>query len=124
VELNGLVTQTADSEIQLNLKNGRNTLKISTNLPCQGTYEDSFFISSKPIVYPNPVGASTKVFLNGIIGEVEVQVFSANGRLVHQQVKETNGNELEMDFSTLPTGAYYMSIQSLDIKEVFKLIKE
>lgn len=124
VELNGLTTQTEDSEIQLNLKTGRNTLKVSTNLPCQGTYEESFFISSKPIVYPNPVGANTRIFLNGIIGEVEIQVFSSNGRLVRTDVKETNGNELEMDFSALPTGAYYMNIQSSGIKEVFKLIKE
>lgn len=124
VELNGLTTQTEDSEIQLNLKTGLNTLKVSTNLPCQGTYEESFFISSKPIVYPNPVVANTRVFLNGITGEVDIKVFSSDGRLVMTDVKEANGGEFEMDFSSLSIGTYYMSIQSSEIKEVLKLIKE
>lgn len=125
VELNGLTTQTENSEIQLSLKTGRNTLKVSTNVPCQGTYEESFFISSKPIVYPNPVGANTRIFLNGIAREViNIKVFSSDGRLIMTDVRDVNGNEFEMDFSSLSTGAYYMNIQSSEIKEVFKLIKE
>ncbi|MEX0359948.1 MAG: proprotein convertase P-domain-containing protein, partial [Allomuricauda sp.] len=46
IELNGLATQTLDNEIQLELKEGRNTLKVSTGLDCQGIYEESFFVSS------------------------------------------------------------------------------
>ncbi|WP_420321277.1 reprolysin-like metallopeptidase [Flagellimonas sp.] len=124
VELNGLVTQTTASSIQLELKEGLNTLKVFTNLPCQGTFEDSFFISSKPILYRNPVGADTRVFLNGFVGEVDVHVFSANGQLVMKTTKRVEGNELEMDFSGLHTGIYYMRIRGSEINEEFKLIKE
>lgn len=124
VELNGLVTQTQESEISLELKNGLNTLKVYTDLPCQGSYEETFFIASKPIVYPNPIDNETKVFLNGLVGEVNVQVFSANGRLVLRDTRTVNGNELEMDFSLLPIGIYYLNIQGSEIREVFKLIKE
>ena len=124
VELNGLVTQTKDSEIQMELKNGINRLKVFTNLPCQGTFEETFFSSSKPILYPNPVGAVTKVFLNGYTGQVKVELFSANGRHVLTDTKSVNGNELEMDFSLLSTGVYYMNIHTTELKETFKLIKE
>ncbi|AWX44909.1 hypothetical protein HME9304_01914 [Flagellimonas maritima] len=124
IELNGLVTQTEASQTQLNLKNGFNTLKISTSLPCQGVYEETFFISSEPIVYPNPVNERTKVFLNGLTGNLDIQVFSANGRLVLTDKREINGIELEMDFSVLSTGIYYMSIQSKGTNKVIKLIKE
>ncbi len=124
VELNGLVTQTQESEINLELKNGLNLLKVYTDLPCQGSYEETFFISSKPIVYPNPIGSDTKIFLNGLVGEVDVQVFSADGRLILKTNRRVNGNELEMDFSSLSIGIYYLNIQGAEIQEVFKLIKE
>ncbi|MGW9684986.1 reprolysin-like metallopeptidase [Flagellimonas sp. 2504JD1-5] len=124
VELNGLVTQTTESEIQLELKEGLNTLKVFTNLPCQGAFEDTFFVSSKPILYRNPVGADTRVFLNGFVGDLDIQVFSTNGQLVIRTTKRVEGNELEMDFSGLHTGIYYMKIRGSEINEEFKLIKE
>ncbi len=125
IELNGLVTQTLDSEIQLELKEGLNTLKVSTNLPCQGTYEDTFFISSKSILYRDAVDAhKRKVFLNGFAGNLDVQVFSSNGQLVLKTKKQVNGNDLELDFSGFQTGVYYMRIHGTGLKEEFKLIKE
>ncbi|WP_422861709.1 reprolysin-like metallopeptidase [Flagellimonas sp. W118] len=124
IELNGLVTQTTSAEIQLELKEGLNTLKVFTNLPCQGAYEDAFFISSKPILYRNPVGADTRVFLNGFVGDLDIHVFAANGQLVMKTARRVEGNELEMDFSALQTGIYYMRIQGSEINEEFKLIKE
>ncbi len=124
VELNGLVTQTEESNIQLDLKEGLNTLRVFTNLPCQGSYEDSFFFSSAPILYPNPVEATSNVFLNGYTGDVDVQVFTANGRLVINEMKRANGTDLEVDFSSLPAGVYYMRIRSAEVRKEFKLIKE
>ena len=125
VELNGLVTQTEDSEIQLDLKDGVNTLKVFTNLPCQGTYEKAFFVSSEPILYRDPVYVNKKkVFLNGYVGEVNVHVFSTNGQLVLKTVESVNGNDLELDFSGFSIGIYYMSIRGLGINKDFKLIKE
>ncbi|MBS9462736.1 proprotein convertase P-domain-containing protein [Flagellimonas sp. 389] len=124
IELNGLVTQTENSQIQLNLKNGLNTLKVFSNLPCQGSYEQTFFFSSRPVVYPNPVDERTKVFLNDLTGEIDIQVFSDNGRLVLSDKKRVEGNELEIDFSSLSTGVYYLSIAGSGIWETIKLIKE
>ncbi|WP_232520910.1 reprolysin-like metallopeptidase [Flagellimonas nanhaiensis] len=125
VELNGLVTQTRESKIQLQLLEGRNMLRVYTDLPCQGTHEETFFFSSKPILYPNPVEENqAQVFLNGHIGSVEVEVFAMNGRLIIKSEKQTNGNDLEMDFSILPTGMYLLRITTNGVSEVIKLIKE
>ncbi|MEM7484211.1 MAG: reprolysin-like metallopeptidase [Bacteroidota bacterium] len=124
IELNGLVTQTENSQIQLNLKNGLNTLKVFSNLPCQGSYEQTFFFSSRPVVYPNPVDERTKVFLDDLTGEIDIQVFSDNGRLVLSDQQRVEGNELEIDFSSLATGVYYLSVAGSGIRETIKIIKE
>ncbi|MEO0901602.1 MAG: T9SS type A sorting domain-containing protein [Bacteroidota bacterium] len=124
VELNGLVTQTEDSQIQLDLRDGLNTLNVTTNLPCQGNFLRTFVIGSVGILYPNPVGAETKLFLNQFTGNVNLKVFSAAGRLVMEDNKTINGSELVMDFSSLATGAYYLRIEGEGFNDAFKMIKQ
>src|SRR5690606_34423989 len=65
VELNGRVHRTTSPSLQLKLREGNNTLKIYSDLPCQGTIERQLFHSTKPILSPNPVQSTTKVHLNG-----------------------------------------------------------
>ncbi len=124
VELNGVVTQTDNSQIELDLRDGLNTLNVSTNLPCQGTYAETFVIGSVGILYPNPVGEETKLFLNGITGTLNMKVFSTTGRLVMEDNESINGNELIMDFSSLSTGVYYLRIEGDGFSDVFKMIRE
>src|SRR5690606_23513055 len=78
VELNGLVTQTELSKTQMTLKEGVNTLRVYSNLPCQGVFEKTFFYSSRPILSPNPVDAVTEVYLGGFVGDVGIEIFSVN----------------------------------------------
>ncbi|WP_222983051.1 reprolysin-like metallopeptidase [Flagellimonas meishanensis] len=123
VELNGLVTQTEESKITIPLAEGRNSLKVYTNLPCQGTFEESFLFTSRPILYPNPVFASGTIFLNGYSGPVGIEVFSMIGRLSMSDTVQVNGNQLELDFSALASGTYVLRVKTNNATEVFKLIK-
>nr|WP_298995169.1 zinc-dependent metalloprotease family protein [uncultured Allomuricauda sp.] len=123
VELNGLVTQTEDLEIELNLKNGLNTLRVSTGLPCQGTFVRTFVVGSVGILYPNPVDEETKLFVNELRGDVNLKVFSATGRLVMEDNRTISASELVMDFSSLSTGTYYLRIEGEGFNDVYKLIK-
>ncbi|MFC4221344.1 reprolysin-like metallopeptidase [Flagellimonas marina] len=123
VELNGLVTQTQSSKIQLPLAEGKNVLKVYSNLPCQGVVEKTFFYSSRPILSPNPVDATTEIYLNGFDGEIRIQIFSANGRLVKTDYRSVNGNTLELDLSFLSKGVYYLGVEKMGVSEMFKFIK-
>ncbi|WP_108245311.1 reprolysin-like metallopeptidase [Muricauda brasiliensis] len=123
VELNGLVTQTEESRVQLALKEGTNTLKVYSNLPCQGVIEETLFYSSRPIISPNPVDAITSVYMAGYEGDVSVQIFTSNGRLVRAENRKVAGDDLQLDLSGLTKGIYYLGIQKAGAKEMFKLIK-
>ncbi len=123
VELNGLVTQTEAPKVQLALKEGVNTLKVYSNLPCQGVIEKTLFYSSRPIISPNPVDAVTEVYLAGYEGDVGIQIFTANGRLVRTDNRKVYGNDLQLDLSNLPKGIYYLGVEKAGVKEMFKLIK-
>ncbi|MGB5498960.1 MAG: reprolysin-like metallopeptidase [Maribacter sp.] len=124
IELNGVVIQTTESEFTVNLKDGNNSLKVFTNLPCQGVYEERIFLSEKPIVYPNPFVSATNVFLGADIDEVAIEVFTVDGRLVWKQTFEVNGLELPLDFSIYPSGIYFIKFDGENIKGTSKVIKQ
>ncbi|WP_394973823.1 reprolysin-like metallopeptidase [uncultured Croceitalea sp.] len=124
VELNGVVTQTENSEVIINLKPGTNTLKVFTNLPCQGSFEESLFVATSPIIYPNPVQEKLNIFLNQEVEDVSMQLFDVNGRLIYQKSEEVQGINLEMSFDTFPVGIYFLKVTGRNFKEEFKILKK
>jgi len=124
IELNGIVTQTEGSNFSLNLKEGGNTLKVTSNLSCQGTYEEQFFFSTKPIVYPNPTSDLVNVFFGANVENVSVSIFSANGRFVKNQEYAINGVEFELDLSSLATGLYFIKFEGENILVTSKVVKK
>ncbi|EAR02453.1 reprolysin-like metallopeptidase [Maribacter sp. HTCC2170] len=124
IEVNGQVVQTTESEITINLKNGNNSLKVFTNLPCQGVYEEHIFLSDEPVVFPNPFVSTTNVFLGADVGQVFVEIFTADGRLVLARNFEVNGLELPLDMSIYPSGIYYIKFSGDKVKGTSKVIKK
>lgn len=123
IELNGKLTRTSLQEISLDLKQDVNTLKVYTDLPCQGIYEETFFSSSEPIVSPNPTTNQTTIFLGGVQDEVNVEIFSEDGRLIRKDNYNSPSNEVELDLTTLPSGIYYIRFEGSNIKGTSKVIK-
>ncbi len=123
LELNGIVTQTQDSKISLDLREGTNTLKVSTSLPCQGVYEEQFFVSDGPVVYPNPFFDAVNVSFGANVTTILATVFSADGRLVHNKRYQVNGVEMELDLSNLSIGLYQLRLEGENVKKTIKLLK-
>ncbi len=124
IELNGKIIQTAANEITLDLKNGGNSLKVSTGLLCQGTYEEELFVSDTPLIYPNPFVDVTKAFLPTGLKDITVGIFSANGQFIKSRTYVKDGTELELDFLGLPSGMYYVKFEGPQIKAALKVIKK
>lgn len=124
IELNGVVTQTLEPKLVLNLNEGMNNLKVYTNLPCQGTYEEFFEMYGTPILYPNPVVGSAKISLNANDNdEVAVEIFTVDGRLVKRQQMKVFANLIEIDFESIPSGLYYLKFLSENDMKIFKVLK-
>lgn len=124
IELNGIVMQTNNSKITLDLKKGANTLKVYTNLPCQGAYEEQFYFINEPIVYPNPFNNNTTLHIGSELQEIQVKIFTVDGRLVSSKNYTSNGIELNLDFTSLPSGMYYVAYKGVALKGTIKVIKQ
>jgi subtilisin-like proprotein convertase family protein len=123
IELNGVLTQTEDEKIALNLKRGVNILKVSTNLACQGTYEEQLFVSDGPVAYPNPFLDSINISFGARVTMISAFVFSTDGRIVHNKEYQVNGAEMELDLSNLPSGMYHLKLEGENVKKTIKLLK-
>ncbi len=124
VSLNGILVQTQESNLTLNLKQGLNVLKVTGDIACQGIYEKEIFVSDQPIIYPNPVRAIAKVFLGTELQFVTVRIHAINGQLIRKEKYNVNGSYLEINFNDLPKGVYLVSFDELAVKGTYKVIKK
>ena len=123
VELNGIVTQTKSSSLTLNLKQGSNQIKVSTNLPCQGVYEDQLFLMEEALVFPNPFEEEVNVLINNGPDTVNAQIFNYAGQLVSHKDYTLSSNEIKINFTGLPSGIYILKVKGEGINSTFKVVK-
>ena len=123
IELNGVLTQTTESNVTLNLNKGVNTLKVFTAIPCQGIYVEQLVRYSEPIVFPNPVRDRATIQL-GSNEPVSITIFSADGRFIENQRLEPRQGMISIDFSAYATGIYYLRYEGNTVKGTSKISKE
>lgn len=123
IELNGVLTQTTESKVTLDLNKGVNTLKVFTAIPCQGIYEEQLVRYSEPIVFPNPVRDQATIQL-GSNEPVSVTIFSADGRFIATQRLKPQQGRISIDFSAYATGIYYLRYEGNTVKGTSKISKE
>ncbi|MEG3657832.1 zinc-dependent metalloprotease family protein [Arenibacter palladensis] len=124
VELNGIVTQTKSSSITLELKQGINQIKVTTNLQCQGIYEDQLFLMDEPLVFPNPFEEEVNIFLNNGPETVNAQIFNYAGQLIRKKDYTLHSNEININFTGLPSGIYILKLKGEGVNSNVKLVKK
>ncbi|MCM4173598.1 T9SS C-terminal target domain-containing protein [Arenibacter sp. TNZ] len=124
VELNGIVTQTKSSSITLDLKKGINQIKVSTNLPCQGVFEEQLLLIDEPLVFPNPFVEEISLLFNNGPNSVNTKIFNYNGQLISNKDYTLTGNEIRIGFLGLPSGIYILKVTGVGINSTFKVVKK
>ena len=124
VEVNGVVVQTTESELVLDLEKGPNVLKVSTGLPCQGVYEETLVVAPEPILFPNPTRDHISVYYDYASEPFMVRVFAPNGQLVHEENRKGENIQTQISLSGLPQGIYYLEISGNGFKKTQKVIKQ
>ncbi|WP_422107838.1 T9SS type A sorting domain-containing protein [Winogradskyella sp.] len=123
VEFNGELFTTHNSSIQFDLKEGENTIKVSTDLECQGVFEKRLFYGGQFLVYPNPFNNAFYVY-NGIENDdIVLELYSSFGQLVSTKKLENRGLKMPVDTSDLPTGIYLLKVKTKTNASIHKIIK-
>jgi Leucine-rich repeat (LRR) protein len=125
IDFNGFKFSTSDSNIDLSLKNGYNSIKVSTDLDCQGIYEEQIYMSDGVFVYPNPFDNAINIYLGSSeVKNTEINIYSSLGQLVYTQSLKEHQDTYQIVTSKLPIGLYIVSIKTKDSVSTFKIVKK
>jgi subtilisin-like proprotein convertase family protein len=124
IELNGILTQTTQSQFILDIKAGINTLKVTGSLPCQGTFEEVIIIGTEPLIYPNPFINELSAYLPAIESQVQVRVYNMLGQIVFTNSYQPEDQSINIDFAGLPSGVYVLNVSGDGLNYSSKVIKK
>jgi hypothetical protein len=79
VEVNGVMMASHSNYFSAPLKAGKNVIKVTTPLDCQGVFEEVLFLSEKLRYFPNPVASDLNITIPGTDEEIALEVFSDSG---------------------------------------------
>jgi hypothetical protein len=112
---NGFVDLKIDSDITV--------CPVAPRLSEKNQNESKIEMVSKVIkLYPNPNKGTFTISLNKSISEIDVTVFDAVGKLIYQTNK--SGKDLELSIPNLPSGLYIVKVNSNELTETLKFLKQ
>jgi len=126
IELNGELFRTSENLITLPLEKVENTLKISGEKGCQGTYEEIVVLSNEILAYPNPIIHEKLTVYLGSTGEfkkVNATVYDTAGSKVLEEEINAEAGFIQLDLNSFPEGIYILSVSNKTVLFNHKIIK-
>ncbi len=128
IELNDKKYFTSKNEITLDLEsNKNNTLKVSTDLNCQGVFEENIMLNDT-IFYPNPVSNKLTISTRKLFEKADtilLTIFSVNGKQVlSKEYKTPSNGKIRVNTEPLQKGIYIVSLISNEDVVNCKIIKQ
>lgn len=73
-------------------------------------------------LYPNPNKGTFTISLNESISEIDITIFDTFGKLIYQT--KTKGKDLELSIPNLASGLYIVKLNSKELTETLKFLKQ
>lgn len=110
---------------EIPLNKGINNIRISTDLDCQGVYEETILNGNQVFVHPSITKDYINLVIEGLDSIVEVIIHDFRGRkLANESVFFSNKRSASFSVKDLPKGVYFLTFQSPSIQQTSKIIKK
>jgi glucose/arabinose dehydrogenase len=124
ISLNEKQLETELEEITIDLDKNVNTLEVTSDITCQGSYEETIVMKDVFIVYPNPINDFVSIDVSKLTDEqIEISLFSITGKLFLNESHNTEEGIITITTSNLDSGYFILRISGKSIEKAFKLIK-
>ena len=121
---NGTARIVPKGHITIDLFKGPNTIKLSSNLSCQGVFEKYYFNSEKILIHPNPIQNILKVIVGGNDEKAEIVVKDMRGvKLISSNKKVNSDRTIFVDMQGYSKGLYFIEVKSSTISKTSKFLK-
>lgn len=124
INLNGNISRTNREFIELRLDKDINTLRVSTNKDCQGTFEKIFVSQQTFFAYPNPFHNEVQLQTPFMDTSFKISIYDLAGRrLMNLDTNTDSQGNIQLDIIGLSSGTYVLRAENKTISEVIKLVK-
>jgi photosystem II stability/assembly factor-like uncharacterized protein len=126
IEFNGQTITTTQNEITLSLIKGVNTLKVFTDIDCQGVYHQTINNFSTIKIYPNPINDNrlTINMANTSLEKAHIKLYSIIGKLILSKTFTLQNGAVTIEIPNISKGLYILDVND-DINTTnFKVIKK
>jgi hypothetical protein len=115
--------ETNDTTISLDAKQG-DLIELKTSVACEGTVSQKIAsLNNAVTAYPNPAKDFVNITIPTAEKEVEIEIYSADGKLVSKQFYTIVSGEAKVDLSKLQDGVYFAKVSSKNPANI-KIIKK
>lgn len=125
INLNDKIYTTTESNIELPLIAGKNTVTITADKECQGVFSKNIIIGNEITFAPNPVSTNLNIYLNSKASKTaHIKMYSTLGQLVYSKKLTVANNSVQINTSSITNGLYFVSVETPDTIKNFKIIKK
>ncbi len=122
---NGIITLNIASGIALDLNNNENIMSSEFSITYDSTLSsEDFFIENGFALYPNPNRGAFSIRGNYSLGLQNFAIFTTQGKLIKKQSFNKNQQLHQINISEVPSGIYFIKIDSDKGSITKKLIKQ
>ena len=123
-DVNGERRRYKINTLNLQLRSGMNTIKISTPQECQGIHVEQVFISEQVRHYPNPVQNKLNLVIPGQDTSTTVSVFDKSGNLLHRYQESIPFSRIVLiNTSKFSSDIYVVKVNGQTVDQTFKMMK-
>jgi hypothetical protein len=126
IKVNSDIFTTSQSEITVPLTEIKNKISVTTDLDCQGSFEELIVLNNELIIYPNPIAeGNLNIQLgNSTTKKIKVALFSINGYKVYGKEHRVDNGVLQINVDGLAKGIYILNIKSGEKLTTYKIIRK
>ncbi len=126
IDLNGTIISTTENEIELDLIKGANTLKVYTDMDCQGVYHETINNFSAIKIYPNPINDNrlTVYITNTSLEIIHIKLYSIIGEVILSKNYALQNGAVTIDVPNISGGIYILDVNDGTTTSNFKVIKK
>ncbi|TDM00439.1 MAG: hypothetical protein C4K58_04325 [Flavobacteriaceae bacterium] len=113
---------TSQSSYDLTLKPGLNTLKVTGDDVCKTVFEKQYTLVLEDKIFPNPSKDGLVTIVFNANQFAEVSAFDASGKLIRTNRFENPNYTVKLDYSSFPSGVYFIQLKTENTNTTFKLL--
>ena len=103
-----------------------NTIEVTSDLSCQGSFKKELYIATDSVLFPNPVQEESYVLIGGTASAIQYTIYDIQANILLDKKVQLQGSdrEIPINMSLLPSGNYLLKIRSTQNEETLKFIKQ